>query len=129
MGGILSLAAAGEFFRAMPGRFYGKFNHGQFNAKETTFNNSTRKEENKMPRIIVKFPNPSISTDDIENLTKNAKLISTESGRTSRVGYREMYRLADKRFLSVTRDSAQDHRIVEWKITKTKPAKWNVSAW
>lgn len=33
MGGILSLAAAGEFFRAMPGRLYGKFNHGQLNTK------------------------------------------------------------------------------------------------
>ena len=40
MGGILSPAAAGELFRAMPGRLYGKFNHGQFNAKEMGVKNN-----------------------------------------------------------------------------------------
>lgn len=69
------------------------------------------------------------STEQIEKLTETARLIATENGRTSRIGVREMYRLADNRVLSVCRDSAQNGRIVEWKITAKKPAKWNVSTW
>ena len=70
-----------------------------------------------------------MTINQIETLIKSATVIASEYGRTSRVGVREMYRLADKRVLTVCRDSAQNGAIVEWKITKTKPAKWNVSAW
>ena len=72
-----------------------------------------------------------MNAQTIENLASTGKLMSSEHGRTShgRVGYRELYRLADKRYLTVCRDGAQSGRIVEWKITKTRPAKWNVSAW
>ena len=67
--------------------------------------------------------------EKIESLILDAKQISTEWGYSRFVGYREMYRLADKRYLTVCRDSAQNHLIVRWKITKTKPAKWNIQAW
>lgn len=70
-----------------------------------------------------------MTIEQVEALAKNGKVIASEYGRTNRVGVREMYRLTDKRVLTVCRDTAQNHRIVEWKITKTKPAKWNVSAW
>ena len=70
-----------------------------------------------------------MTIEQVEKLIETATEIASENGHTSRVGYREMYRLADKRILTVCRDSAQNHRIVEWKITARKPSKWNVSAW
>ena len=70
-----------------------------------------------------------MTIEQVEKLTETATLITSENGRTSRVGYREMYRLADKRVLTVCRDSAQNGRIVEWKITARKPARWNVPTW
>lgn len=70
-----------------------------------------------------------MTVQQIENLAKDGKVIASEYGRTNRVGVREMYRLTDGRVLTVCRDTAQDHRIVEWKITARKPSKWNVSAW
>jgi uncharacterized membrane protein YqiK len=70
-----------------------------------------------------------MTIEQIEQMTQSAKVIASEQGRTSRVGVREMYRLADKRVLTVCRDSAQNGRIVEWRITTRKPRKWNVSTW
>lgn len=70
-----------------------------------------------------------MTIEQIEKLAGAGTVISTESGRTSRVAYREMYRLADRRVLTVCRDSAQNGRIVEWKITARKPSRWNVSVW
>jgi len=71
----------------------------------------------------------TMTIEQIEKLVETASLITSENGRTSNVGVREMYRLADKRVLSVCRDSAQNGRIVEWKITTRKPARWNVDTW
>lgn len=65
----------------------------------------------------------------IENLAQSGKIIASEYGRTNRVGIREMYRLTDRRVLTVCRDSAQNGAIVEWRITKRKPVRWNVSTW
>lgn len=59
----------------------------------------------------------------------DAKLIWTENGRTNNVGWREMYRLTDGRYISVVYDRANNDRIVQYKITKTKPRKWNVRGW
>jgi hypothetical protein len=70
-----------------------------------------------------------MTIEQIEKLTETATVIVSENGHTSRVGVREMYRLTDRRVLTVCRDSAQNGQIVEWKITTKKPAKWNVSTW
>lgn len=70
-----------------------------------------------------------MTIEQIENLIESATEITSEYGRTSSVGVRVMYRLADKRYLTVCRDSAQNNIIVEWRITKIRPTKWNVSTW
>ena len=62
-------------------------------------------------------------------IPNGSQLIWTEHGRTNNVGWREMYQLPDKRYASVVYDRASNNRIVECKITKTKPRKWNVTGW
>ena len=115
MGGILSLAAAGELFRAMPGRLYGKFNHGQFNAKETVFNNSTKKAKKmnlsvktvidyypelvaEISRILRKSAFAYLVTDS--NFSNSAEIWSPQDRKTILASYAK---LSDKPYKTAIR--------------------------
>lgn len=70
----------------------------------------------------------NFNPQQIEQLAINGKIISSENGRVSGVTYRERYRLADGRYLDVTRDtSVGNHQITEYAIRKTKTKNWQVS--
>ena len=70
----------------------------------------------------------NFNPQQIEQLAANGKLISSENGHVSGVTYRERYKLADGRYLDVTRDTGVGNlQIVEFAIRKTKSKKWQVA--
>lgn len=67
-----------------------------------------------------------MTKNEVETAIKTAKLIGSENGRIShgQTEYRELYRLPNGQYLSVTCDQSQNHAVVAWKTTKTKPTIW-----
>jgi hypothetical protein len=59
--------------------------------------------------------------------TNRVILLNSENGRVSGIYYREVYRLADGRYVQVTCDSSQNDRVVEYHISKGRARKWHVS--
>ena len=70
----------------------------------------------------------NFNPQQIEQLAATGKVVSSENGRVSGVTYRERYKLADGRYMDVTRDTGVgNHQITEFAIRKTKTKKWQVS--